>query len=59
MIILSSFTASIEVLNDDVAVIIGIMIIVPLIGPNIGISFSIVMGDLNLLQSFKIQFYGA
>ena len=59
MVILSSFVAAIGVLNDDVAVIIGGMIIAPLIGPNIGISFSMVMGDLSLARTaLKSSFVG-
>jgi hypothetical protein len=34
----SALVASIVLINDDVAVIIGAMIIAPLIGPNIGLS---------------------
>ncbi|MGC9516849.1 MAG: TIGR00341 family protein [Methanomicrobiales archaeon] len=51
MVILSSFVAAIGVLNDDVAVIIGGMILAPLLGPTIGISFSMVMGDFNLAKT--------
>ena len=59
MVILSSFVAAIGVLNDDVAVIIGGMIIAPLIGPNMCISFSMVMGDLNLARTaLKSSFVG-
>lgn len=41
----SAFVASIGLLNDDVAVIIGAMIITPLIGPSIGLSLANVMGN--------------
>jgi uncharacterized hydrophobic protein (TIGR00341 family) len=41
----SAFVASIGLLNDDVAVIIGAMIIAPLLGPNIGLSLATVMGN--------------
>lgn len=41
----SSLVASIGLLNDDVAVIIGAMIITPLIGPSIGLSLANVMGN--------------
>ncbi|MDI6644586.1 MAG: DUF389 domain-containing protein [Methanobacteriaceae archaeon] len=59
MDILSSFVAAIGVLNDDVAVIFKGMIIAPLIGPNIGISFSMVMGDLSLARTAsKSSFVG-
>lgn len=41
----SAFVASIGLLNDDVAVIIGAMIIAPLLGPNIGLALASVMGN--------------
>ena len=41
----SAFVAAIGLLNDDVAVIIGAMIIAPLLGPNIGLSLASVMGN--------------
>ena len=41
----SALVASIGLLNDDVAVIIGAMIIAPLIGPSIGLSLANVMGE--------------
>lgn len=41
----SALVASIGLLNDDVAVIIGAMIITPLIGPSIGLSLANVMGN--------------
>ncbi|MBZ2164527.1 TIGR00341 family protein [Methanobacterium sp. VT] len=44
----SALVASIGLINDDVAVIIGTMIIEPLIGPNIGLSLANVVGDNKL-----------
>ncbi len=41
----SALVASIGLLNDDVAVIIGAMIITPLIGPSIGLALANVMGN--------------
>lgn len=41
----SAFVAAVGLLNDDVAVIIGAMIIAPLLGPNIGLSLASVMGN--------------
>ncbi len=41
----SAFVASIGLINDDVAVIIGAMIITPLIGPSIGLALANVMGN--------------
>jgi uncharacterized hydrophobic protein (TIGR00341 family) len=44
----STLVASIGLINDDVAVIIGAMIIAPLIGPNIGLSLANVIGNKEL-----------
>jgi uncharacterized hydrophobic protein (TIGR00341 family) len=49
MVILSSLVAAVGVLNNNVALIIGAMIIAPLMGPGIGLSYGIVMGDKNLV----------
>ncbi len=49
MVILSSFVAAIGVMNNNVAIIIAAMIIAPLLGPNIGLSFTLVMGDQSLV----------
>ena len=48
MVILSSFVASIGVLNNNVAVIIGAMVIAPLLGPNMGLSLATVLRDIDL-----------
>ncbi len=44
----SALVVSIGLINNDVAVIIGAMIIAPLIGPNIGLSLANVVGDSKL-----------
>jgi len=49
MVILSSLVAAVGVLNNNVALIIGAMIIAPLMGPAIGLSYGIIMGDRNLV----------
>ncbi|BDZ66759.1 TIGR00341 family protein [Methanobacterium ferruginis] len=48
MVVLSSFVASIGVLTDNVAVIIGAMVIAPLLGPNMGLSLATVLRDSDL-----------
>jgi len=54
MVVLSSFVASIGVLNNNVAVIIGAMVIAPLLGPNMGLSLATVLRDADLARiSFK------
>ena len=50
MTILSSVVASVGLLRDDVAVIIGAMVIAPLLGPNVAMSLASTLGDLVLLR---------
>jgi uncharacterized hydrophobic protein (TIGR00341 family) len=49
--ILSSVVASIGLLRDNVAIVIGSMVIAPLLGPNIAFAFGAAIGDLQLLKS--------
>jgi len=59
MIILSSIVAAIGVLNDNVAVIIGAMVIAPLLTPNVSLSLATTLGDLPLFKSaLKTLFLG-
>jgi uncharacterized hydrophobic protein (TIGR00341 family) len=51
MIMLSSIVAAIGVLNDNVAVIIGAMVIAPMLGPNVALSLATTLGDLPLAKS--------
>jgi len=51
MIVLSSIVAAIGVLNDNVAVIIGAMVIAPMLGPNVALSLATTLGDLPLAKS--------
>lgn len=48
MTILSSIVASIGVLKDNVAVIIGAMVIAPLLAPNVALALSVTLGDIEL-----------
>ncbi len=50
LVLLSSIVAAIGLLKDDVAVIIGSMVIAPLLGPFVGLSLASVMGDIQLLK---------
>ena len=45
MIVLSAIVAAIGLTKDNVAVIIGAMVIAPLLGPNVALSFAITVGD--------------
>ena len=51
MTILSSVVAAVGLLRNDVAVIIGAMVIAPLLGPNVAMSLAAALGDLNLLRN--------
>ncbi|GAB6051827.1 TIGR00341 family protein [Magnetospira thiophila] len=48
LVFLSTIVAAIGLLGDDVAVVIGAMVIAPLLGPNLALSFSIAIGDAEL-----------
>lgn len=59
MIVLSSLVAAIGVLNNNVAVIIGAMVIAPLFGPNIALALATVLGDLHLaIEALKTNLTG-
>ncbi len=51
MIILSSIVATIGVLNNNVAVIIGAMVIAPMLTPNVSLSLATTLGDLPMARS--------
>lgn len=50
LVILSSLVAAIGLITNNVAVIIGAMVIAPLLGPNLALSFGTAMGDLSLIR---------
>lgn len=50
MTVLSSIVAAVGLVRDDVAVIIGAMVIAPLLGPNVAMSLAVTLGDLKLLK---------
>ena len=59
LVFLSTIVAAIGLLEDNVAVIVGAMVIAPLLGPNIALAFAATLGDRDLLQeSFKTNFAG-
>jgi uncharacterized hydrophobic protein (TIGR00341 family) len=51
MIVLSSIVASIGVINNNVAVIIGAMVIAPMLTPNVSLSLATALGDLQLAKN--------
>lgn len=50
MAILSAVVAAVGLLRNDVAVIIGAMVIAPLLGPNVAMSLATTLGDFVLLR---------
>lgn len=59
MVIMSTIVAAIGLLEDNVAVVIGAMVIAPLLGPNIALAFATTLGDSKLLWSaFKANITG-
>ncbi len=49
LVTLSTFVASIGMIKDNIAVVIGAMVIAPLLGPNIALALSTALGDTKLL----------
>lgn len=59
MVILSTLVAGVGLIRDDVAVIIGAMVIAPLLGPNVSLALAVTLGDLELVwQSLKANAAG-
>ena len=50
MVILSSFVAGIGILKDNIAIIIGAMVIAPFLGPNMSMAFGTTLGDLRIIR---------
>lgn len=49
MVVLSAIVASIGILKDNVAIIIGAMVIAPLLGPNMALALGTTLGDADLI----------
>jgi len=47
---LAAVVASIGIINDDVAVIVGAMVIAPMLGPNVGLSLATTLADSKLAK---------
>lgn len=59
LVIFSTIVAAIGLIEDNVAVVIGAMVIAPLLGPNIAFAFGAALGDKVLIyQSLKTNFTG-
>ncbi|QTA80982.1 DUF389 [Desulfonema limicola] len=50
LVILSTLVAAIGMIENNVAVVIGAMVIAPLLGPNLALSFGTALGDINLMR---------
>ena len=50
MVVLSSFVAGIGILKDNLAIIIGAMVIAPFLGPNMSMAFGTTLGDLRIIR---------
>ncbi len=49
LVVLSSIVAAVGMLENNIAVVIGAMVIAPLLGPNIALAFGTVLGDSKLM----------
>lgn len=59
LVVLSTFVAAIGLIKDNMAVIIGAMVIAPLLGPNLALALSSALGDNRLMwQSLKSNLTG-
>ena len=59
LVVLSSIVASIGILKDNVAIIIGAMVIAPLLGPNMALALGTTLGDTDLIvRAFKANLAG-
>jgi len=59
LVFLSTVVAAIGLLENNVAVIVGAMVIAPLLGPNIALAFAATLGDRDLLlKSFRTNIAG-
>lgn len=59
LVLLSTIVAAIGLIEDNVAVVVGAMVIAPLLGPNIALAFATSLGDSRLmLQALKTNLSG-
>jgi len=59
LVILSTLVAAIGLIKDNVAVVIGAMVIAPLLGPNLALALGTALGDLELMKkSLKTNLAG-
>lgn len=59
LVILSTIVATLGVLRDNTAIVVGAMVIAPLLGPNVGLALSSALADFKLgLESLKSNAVG-
>jgi len=59
LVVLSTIVAALGILRDNTAVVVGAMVIAPLLGPNVGLSLSSALADIELgLESIKSNVVG-
>jgi len=59
LVVLSTAVAAIGLIEDNVAVVVGAMVIAPLLGPNIALAFATSLGDYDLMrQALKTNIAG-
>jgi uncharacterized hydrophobic protein (TIGR00341 family) len=51
LVVLSTVVAAIGLIEDNVAVVIGAMVIAPLLGPNLALALAAALGDLDLMTN--------
>ena len=54
-VVLSTIVAAVGLLRDNVAVIIGAMVIAPLLGPNVAMAFGTTLGDAGLIRKATLS----
>lgn len=59
MVVLSAIVAAVGLMQNNVAVVIGAMVIAPLLGPNVGLALATTLGDFNLgRRALKTNLFG-
>jgi uncharacterized hydrophobic protein (TIGR00341 family) len=59
LVVLSTIVSAIGLIENNIAVVIGAMVIAPLLGPNLALSLATALGDIPLVrQSIKTLFVG-
>tara|TARA_R110002124_G_scaffold287216_1_gene471342 strand:- start:26134 stop:27174 length:1041 start_codon:yes stop_codon:yes gene_type:complete len=59
LVVLSTLVAAIGVITDNVTIVIGAMVLAPLLGPNLALSFGVTLGDKDMIvKSLKANGFG-